>query len=82
MEQKIKLGQRVRDIVTHYEGIAVAHVEYLNGCIQYGVKPLAKDGNMPEVEYIDYQQLEVIDDGVSIKPAGDIGGVMSDAPKK
>jgi hypothetical protein len=82
MEKQIKLGQKVRDMVTNYEGIAIARVEYLNGCIQYCVKPtISQDGKMPEGEYIDYQQLEIIDNGIDTVLSIGTGGVMPDAPR-
>lgn len=76
----IKLGQKVKDKVTGFEGIAVSRVEYLNGCIQYCVKPfMTKKGEMPEGQYIDDNQLKVLGKGVWLdkKPNG---GLMSDIP--
>lgn len=79
---KITLGQKVKDKVTGYEGIATARVEYLNGCVQYCVKPkVGADGKMPDPEYIDVQQLEVVEDGVSVKPSY-TGGDQRDCPKR
>ena len=75
----IKLGQKVRDKVTGFEGMATAKVEYLNGCVQLCVKPKAIDGKMLEGEYIDDSQLEIIDDGITIKDEPD-GGLMPDTP--
>lgn len=80
-EQPIVLGNKVKDIVTGFEGIAVTRVEYLNGCVQYCVKgKISKDGKVPEGEYIDQQQLIVTGSGISVKQK-DTGGVMPDAPK-
>lgn len=79
---RITLGKKVKDKVTGYEGIATARVEYLNGCVQYCVKPkVGADGKMPDPEYIDVQQLEVVEDGVSVKPS-DTGGNQRDCPKR
>ena len=75
----IKLGQKVRDKVTGFEGIAIAKVEYLNGCVQFCVKPKAVDSKMLEGEYIDDGQLEVVDDGATIKDEPN-GGPMPDTP--
>lgn len=76
----IQLGQKVRDKITGFEGTATSKVEYINGCIQFGIKPISTDGKMPNTEYIDDQQLEVIDEGVSItqRPTG---GERKDTPK-
>jgi len=54
----IKLGEKVRDEITGFEGIAIARIEYLNGCVRYEVKPkILKDGRPIEGEWIDEQQL-------------------------
>ena len=77
----IKLGQKVRDIVTGLEGVATARIEYLNGCVQYCIKPPIRDGKSSDAEYIDHQQLEVVDDGVhaQLNPTR-TGGPVMDAP--
>ena len=58
----ILLGQKVKDKVTGFEGIAVSRVEYMNGCIQYGVRPRYIEAEMkgiyPQAEYIDQDELE------------------------
>ena len=77
----IELGQKVRDRVTGFEGVATSKVEYLNGCVQYCVKPrVGEDNKMVDGEYVDVQQLEVIDDVLTII-ANPIGGIMSDVPR-
>jgi len=78
---KIELGNKVRDKVTGFEGIATARVEYINKCVQYCVKPKVKeDGKMTNGEYIDIDELEIIDDGIVIesKPTG---GLQRDCPR-
>jgi hypothetical protein len=76
----IKLGQKVKDKVTGFTGIATSKVEYLNGCVQFCVKPeMVKPGEMPEGVYLDDMQLEVIGDGVAIPTEPD-GGPMPDTP--
>lgn len=78
---EIKLGNKVRDKVTGYEGVATARVEYLNGCVQFCVKPrVGSDGKMPDHEYIDVQQLEVVSQGDTITPSK-TGGPQRDCPK-
>lgn len=76
----ITLGNKVKDTVTGFEGIATSRIEFLNGCIQYCIKPkMGKDGKMPEGEYIDEEQL--MDLGKDVKVvAKDTGGVMPDMP--
>jgi len=65
-KKEIKLGQKVKDIVSGVTGIAVSRCEYLNGCVQYGVCPKIKLGKESESKdmYIDCEVLEVIDDGI------------------
>lgn len=77
----IKLGQRVRDIVTGYVGIATARCEYLNGCVHYGVRAPCKDNKPEDTHYIDWQQLEVVDDGVLGKIAAQPTGGPGDHPR-
>ena len=75
----VKLGQKVRDVVTGLEGVATAKVEYINGCVQFGVQPPASDGKCPDSVYIDHQRLEMVSEGPSM-PSSDTGGVMRDTP--
>ena len=70
---KISLGHKVECKVTGFVGIAVSRIDYLNGCIQYNVKPkVNKHGEDQKSRWIDEQQLLVIGRGVSPdpKPAG------------
>ncbi len=89
----IELGQRVKDKITGFEGIATARVEYLTGCIQYCLKPekLDEKGKMIEGEYIDEGQLELLGDGINksakdgepvIEPGTSNGGYSSDTPNE
>jgi hypothetical protein len=67
--QQIVLGKRYRDIVTGFTGIATCRVEYLNGCVRVGITPteLTKDGKSIESEYVDVDQVELLDDGIITK---------------
>lgn len=58
----IRLGQKVRDKITGYEGIAVARAVFLFGCSRVLVQPqeTKEDGTPIEDYYIDEQRLEVI----------------------
>lgn len=57
----IKLGDKVKDTITGFEGIAIAKTEFINGCIQFEVVPKIKKGEKyPEAISIDEQHLEVI----------------------
>lgn len=81
--EKIKLGSRVKCMVTGFVGIATARVEYLNGCNQLCVKPPIKESDpnkMPEGQYIDEQQLVYVDEGVNVVQK-QTGGPQMDTPK-
>lgn len=61
--QNIKLGSKVRDRITTLEGIATSRTEYLNGCVRYAVQPVGlKDGKIIDPDYVDVEQLEVIEE--------------------
>ncbi len=67
---EIKLGDKVRDKVSGYEGIATSRTEFLNGCFQIEVTAKLKKGILPKVEEIqgigiDQQQLERIGNGIN-----------------
>jgi len=79
---EIELGNKVRDKVTGFEGIAIAKIEYINGCIQFCVKPKVKeDGKMPDGEYIDVDDLEIVYKGIIIE-VDSTGGPQRDYPRK
>lgn len=57
----IKLGDKVRDRISGYEGIATGKFEYINGCVRWGVQAkVDKEGKMPDTMVIDEGQLEVV----------------------
>lgn len=60
MKPKFLLGLKLRDLMTGFEGIAMSRVEYLNGCVQYCLKPEVDPQKMherPDGYYIDQDQL-------------------------
>ena len=58
----IKLGDRVRDTISGFEGICTGRSVYLNGCVHVWVAPteLDKDGDMRKAQWIDEPQLEIV----------------------
>jgi len=67
----IKLGDKVKDVVTGYTGIATAKTEYLNGCVQMTVTPKQsaeqrKNDGYPEGIKLDIEQLKKVSDGVNV----------------
>lgn len=62
----IRMGQKVRSIVSGFTGIVTGRVEYINGCVQYVVVPRVKeDGSTIDVQWIDEQNLEIVDEGIT-----------------
>lgn len=82
-QTSIQLGDTVRDTITDFQGIVVARIEYLTGCMQFGVAPKAgSDGKVPDTVYFDYTRLEVVADKKRVViPARDTGGPQRDAPR-
>jgi len=80
----IPLGYRVRDRVSGFEGIVTSRTVFMNGCIQYQIKPgLDKEGKPKDSALCDCQQLEIVDRGIAPKenkPKKLTGGDMPDAP--
>ncbi len=79
----LKLGQKVKDIITGFEGIAVSRVEYLTGCAQIGVTPsVGNDGKIPDTQYFDHTRLVVLTkESVMESVNQDRGGPNRDCPK-
>ena len=71
----IELGSKVKDIVSGFEGIATARIEYMNGCVQYYITPkVSKDGELKDGRWFDVQQVEVCSDGIREKIAKMVTG--------
>ncbi len=63
------LGKKVKDKITGFTGVAVAECKYINGCLCYEVRPeRLKDGCMLKTEWIDVQQLELVNPKLSVPP--------------
>ena len=57
----IKLGSKVRDNITGFEGIATGRTEWLFGCNRVCVEPTElKDGKPIEAQWFDEQRMEVV----------------------
>jgi hypothetical protein len=78
------LGDKVRDVVSGWEGIATGRYEYLNGCIRWQVDGTDKDGK-PDGYVFDDQQVEVVERRVVMPApgphiAGRTGGPRDNRP--
>jgi hypothetical protein len=58
----IALGDKVRDSISGFDGIATGRFEYLSGCVRIEVTPdrLDKDGKLIDYAVIDELRLVVI----------------------
>lgn len=61
----VKLGDRARDIVSGFEGIVVAKIQYLTGCDRYSLEGKHVLGAKAEDYYqtFDASRLELIEAG-------------------
>lgn len=68
---KIRLGSKVRDTITGFEGIAVARTDWLNGCARIGIQAAElQEGKVMDIEWIDEVQLEGAAAGKRFLPGG------------
>jgi len=65
--EEIKLGLKVRDVITGLEGILTSITESLSGTVQVGIQPRGDGDKIAESWCIDYQSVDVIDEGVSAR---------------
>ena len=63
---KFRMGQKVRDKITGFEGIIVGVHKWITGCDQYTVQPI-KEENKTE-----YPKSETFDDGRLEKMVGKV----------
>jgi len=73
----IRLGQKVKDVVSGFTGIATARTEWLNACVRICVQPEidTKDGKHPDACTFDEEQLKVLEEKPIVLP-----GMKSIAP--
>jgi hypothetical protein len=78
----IQLGDRVRDKITGFKGIAVGRTEWLHGCTRIIIEPEElKDGKTIENQWFDDKRVEVLDKGVhsvTIQSNEKTGGPQND----
>ena len=55
----VELGDRVKDGVTGFEGIATAATTFLNGCRRIMIQAPAYDGKWQDERWVDEPQLSV-----------------------
>lgn len=60
MKYKYKMGAKVIDKITGFEGIITGAASYLTGCNQYLLQPPAKDGEFKEGLWFDENRIGTI----------------------
>lgn len=75
----VKLGDKVKDPVTGFIGIAYSKITYLQGCDRIGIQaPMVQEkGKLPEVPelyHVDEPQLEIISEAKEPKKKTKRGG--------
>ncbi|MDD5305569.1 MAG: hypothetical protein PHS14_20920 [Elusimicrobia bacterium] len=56
----VKLGSKVRDTITGFEGIVTGRHEYLYGCVRLSVSPsVLHEGKPVEIQIFDEGQVEL-----------------------
>ncbi len=84
MENKIVFGNRVKDLVSGFEGIVTGEVTYMNGCQKWAIDgAYNKEKQHTEGVWTDKQQVVKIDDGIAdqIAPPKPGGGPMRTPPR-
>ncbi len=60
--KRIELGDRVRDKISGFTGIATSRHEYMNGCVRYTIdSEELKDGKPVDGQWFDEQQIEIVE---------------------
>lgn len=63
-DDRVKLGDRVSDVITGLTGIATGKCLYLTGCTQVLISPeTLKDGKILDGAWIDIQRIKVVASG-------------------
>jgi hypothetical protein len=81
MSKEFTLGTKLRDVVSGFEGVACARIEYLTGCVQYSLIPPAQDGKFMEGQWFDAIRLVQIDATPVVMAPGNAGGPVQHAPR-
>lgn len=78
----IQLGDRVKDSVTGFTGIAQGHALYRFGCAQFLVTPekIKEDGSLLDAHWFDEQRIELVEKLAPATPAALSGGPQTHAP--
>lgn len=59
-EQPIVLGDKVRDTITGFEGIATGRTEWLTGCVRWIVEPDKLDKDKKVQQYMEFDESRLV----------------------
>lgn len=76
-KNKFKIGEKVRDKISGYEGTITAVTIWFNGCVRYRLEPdhLNADGELIESETFDEEQVEKVKEKKIRAPKNKSGGL-------
>ncbi len=81
-EFKFELGDTLQCKVTGFKGTCTACIVYINGCLQYCLKPpVDKDGKLVEGEFFDEAQIDLVKTEAPVVEKKKTGGPQMDQPK-
>jgi len=83
----VKLGSKVRDMISGYTGVATGRSDFLFGCAQIAIAPnkLDKEGKVMDVLWFDEQRVEVLKEAgpvVSSDNSASSGGPQNNPPPR
>jgi hypothetical protein len=79
----VKLGQRVRDSISGFEGVVTGRAEYISGCHQALVAPtVTAEGAFRNSEWFDEQRLQVLNAPAVVLDNGKTPGADRQAPRR
>src|SRR4051812_13854751 len=67
MRTDLKLGQKLKDPVSGFTGIAVMLAEHFSGTVQYALQPPGAENKLEDGQFIDEHVLEVVDEAFAGK---------------
>lgn len=75
--KEVVLGERYRDTITEFEGVAVVEMRHLNGCKQYVLEPgLDEDGKLRPQAAFDEQRLVEAETGERVATEAPPGNAL------
>lgn len=78
--QPVTLGEKYRDKISGFEGVAIARYEVLHGCVRVQLET-GKDNEVKEPVF-DEQRLEPVAPTPPIKPTATTGGPRPNPPSR